>query len=110
MARICRKIKEPVFDAEASLSVAIAAMTGMIEDMTGTMPKPMRAALEKGHPNATDLADFLCGKYPVRDAHHITGEIVALADAKGCGLEELELAEMQKIEPRWMTGSGGSVC
>ena len=92
--------KEPVFDAEASLSVAIAAMTGMIEDMTAHA-EPMRRALEKGHPNATDLADYLVSalNIPFRDAHHVTGQLVALADEKGCALEQLELPEMQKIEP-----------
>ena len=80
--------KEPVFDAEASLSVAIAAMTGMIEDMTAHA-EPMRRALEKGHPNATDLADYLVSalNIPFRDAHHVTGQLVALADEKGCALE-----------------------
>jgi len=92
--------KEPVFDAEASLSIAIAAMTGMIEDMTA-QPEPMRRALEKGHPNATDLADYLVYalNIPFRDAHHITGQLVAMADKKGCALEQLELEEMQIIEP-----------
>ena len=92
--------KEPVFDAEASLSIAIAAMTGMIEDMTA-QPEPMRRALEKGHPNATDLADYLVSalNIPFRDAHHITGQLVAMADKKGCALEQLELEEMQIIEP-----------
>jgi len=92
--------KEPVFDAEASLSIAIAAMTGMIEDMTA-QPEPMRRALEKGHPNATDLADYLVSalNIPFRDAHHITGQLVAMADKKDCALEQLELEEMQIIEP-----------
>jgi len=90
--------KEPVFDAEASLSIALAAMTGMIEDMQAK-PEAMRAALAKGHPTATDLADFLVREMGLafRDAHHISGEIVALAEARDCGLEELELAAMQEI-------------
>ena len=90
--------KEPVFDAEASLSLALAAMTGMIEDMQAK-PEAMRAALAKGHPTATDLADFLVREMGLafRDAHHISGAIVALAEARGCGLEELDLAAMQEI-------------
>ena len=92
--------KEPVFDAEASLSIAIAAMTGMIEDMIA-QPEPMRRALEKGHPNATDLADYLVSalNIPFRDAHHITGQLVSMADKKGCALEQLDLDEMQLVEP-----------
>ena len=92
--------KEPVFDAEASLSIAIAAMTGMIEDMIA-QPEPMRRALEKGHPNATDLADYLVSalNIPFRDAHHITGQLVLMADKKGCALEQLDLDEMQLVEP-----------
>lgn len=93
--------KEPVFDAEAALAVAIAAMTGMVEDMTAHA-EPMREALAKGHPNATDLADYLVAELniPFRDAHHITGSLVALADKKQCSLEELSLADMQVIEPQ----------
>ncbi len=93
--------KEPVFDAEANLAVAIAAMTGMVEDMTAN-PEPMRTALAKGHPNATDLADYLVSalNIPFRDAHHITGNLVSLADQKNCSLEELTLKDMQAIEPK----------
>ena len=93
--------KEPVFDAEANLMLAITAMTGMIDDMKAN-PEAMRRALTAGHPAATDLADFMvreCG-LPFRDAHHASGAIVALADEKGCGLEEVPFAEMQAIEPR----------
>ena len=66
--------KEPVFDAEASLAVCLAAMTGMIDDMSVNQ-QAMRAALASGHPAATDLADYLVSalKMPFRDAHHITG-------------------------------------
>jgi argininosuccinate lyase len=93
--------KEPVFDAEASLSLSLAAMTGMIADLTAH-PDAMRAALEKGHPTATDLADYLVRelKMPFRDAHHVTGKLVALADQKGCALDRLSLADMQAAEPR----------
>ena len=89
--------KEPVFDAEANLMLAITAMTGMIDDMKAN-PEAMRRALTAGHPAATDLADFMvreCG-LPFRDAHHASGAIVALADEKGCGLEEVPL---QRCKP-----------
>ena len=93
--------KEPVFDAEAALAVSLAAMTGMVGDMQAN-EQAMRAALAKGHPNATDLADYLVShlNIPFRDAHHITGQLVQLADSRGCALEELGLDEMQQIEPK----------
>ena len=93
--------KEPVFDAEASLAVCLAAMTGMIDDMSVNQ-QAMRAALTSGHPAATDLADYLVSalKMPFRDAHHITGRIVSLADTHHCALDELPLSAMQEIEPR----------
>ena len=93
--------KEPVFDAEANLMLAITAMTGMIADMTAK-PDAMKAALTAGHPTATDLADFMVRELamPFRDAHHASGAIVALADEKGCTLEELSFAEMAEVEPR----------
>ena len=93
--------KEPVFDAEANLMLAITAMTGMIADMTAK-PDAMAQALTAGHPTATDLADFMVRELamPFRDAHHASGSIVALADKKGCTLEELSFDEMSDIEPR----------
>ena len=93
--------KEPVFDAEAALAVSLAAMTGMVDDMQAN-EQAMRAALAKGHPNATDLADYLVShlNIPFRDAHHITGQLVQLADSRRCALEELGLDEMQQIEPK----------
>ena len=93
--------KEPVFDAEASLALCLAAMTGMIDDMSVNQ-QAMRAALASGHPAATDLADYLVSalKMPFRDAHHITGRIVSLADTHHCALDELPLSAMQEIEPR----------
>mgnify|MGYP006101274423 FL=1 len=93
--------KEPVFDAEASLAVCLAAMTGMIDDMSVNQ-QAMRAALASGHPAATDLADYLVSalQMPFRDAHHVTGRIVSLADTRHCALDELPLSAMQEIEPR----------
>ena len=92
--------KEPLFDTQKTLSVVIAAMSGMIEDMT-INKAIMRNALQKGYPTATDLADYLASNLgkPFRDAHHISGSLVALADERGCALEELSLIEMKKIEP-----------
>ena len=92
--------KEPLFDTTKTLSISIAAMSGMIADMS-INKAAMRDALQKGHPTATDLADFLVrnlGK-AFRDAHHISGTLVALADERGCALENLSLTEMQSIEP-----------
>ena len=93
--------KEPVFDAESNLMLAITAMTGMIADMTAK-PEAMAAALKAGHPTATDLADFMVRELamPFRDAHHASGSIVALADEKGCTLEELSFEDIAQVEPR----------
>ena len=93
--------KEPVFDAEKSLCISLMAMTGMLDDMT-VHPEAMRQALSKGHPAATDLADYLVAELniPFRNAHHITGKLVALADEKKCGLDELTLKELQSVEPQ----------
>ena len=76
-------------------------MTGMIEDMH-INATAMRNALQRGHPTATDLADFLVVKLgkTFRDAHHISGKIVALADENKSALEDLNLADIQKIEPK----------
>ncbi len=92
--------KEPTFDATDSLGLAVAAMAGMIADME-PVPGAMRAALESGHPTATDLADWLVRELglPFRAAHHATGEIVALAEDRGCQLAELPIETMQGIEP-----------
>ncbi len=93
--------KEQAFDAFDSYSLALAAMTGMISDLTPNVEK-MRADAGSGYSTATDLADWLVRVLglPFRDAHHVTGEIVGLAEAEGKGLDELSLEAMQKIEPR----------
>ncbi len=90
--------KEPVFDTADSLSLTIAAMNGMIGDLT-VVPENLLEALETGYPTATDLADWLVRvlDLPFRDAHHATGAIVGLAEDKGCSLAELSLAEMQTV-------------
>ena len=92
--------KEPLFDALDNLSLALAAMTGMVNDMAPD-EEAMRAAAAAGYSTATDLADWLVrvlGK-PFREAHHATGAIVALAEKKGVELGDLSLADMQTIEP-----------
>ena len=93
--------KEPVFDAESNLMLAITAMAGMVSDMV-VHPAAMRHALNAGHPTATDLADFMVRELamPFRDAHHASGSIVALADQKGCALESLTFEDMVAIEPK----------
>ena len=93
--------KEATFDALASLRLAIAAMTGMAQDMEPN-PEPMRAAAGRGFSTATDLADWLVRelKLPFRDAHHVTGSIVKAAEDRGVDLPALPLEVMQHVEPR----------
>ncbi len=93
--------KEPAFDAFDSLSLAIAATTGMVRDMTADAAE-MRKAAASGFSTATDLADWLVQhlEMPFRDAHHVTGRLVAMAERKGVDLMDLPLETMQTIEPR----------
>ena len=93
--------KEGVFNALDSLSLCLAAMTGMMEKLT-PVPERMLAAAGKGFSTATDLADWLVRKadVPFRDAHHITGALVALAEKNGCDLADLTLADMQNVDAR----------
>ncbi len=93
--------KEPVFDAAGSLALALAATSGMVGDLKADRAA-MRAALEPGFPTATDLADWLVRVLglPFRQAHHVTGRLVALAEERTCQLADLALADMQAIEPR----------
>ncbi len=93
--------KEVAFDAFDSLGLAIAATTGMVEDMEPN-PDAMRAAAEHGYSTATDLADWLVRvlKMPFREAHHVTGRIVAAAEAQGLALDQLPLEAMQAVESR----------
>ena len=100
-AKDLQEDKEATFDALNSLSLCLSAMTGMVSDLTPDA-KRMKAAARSGYATATDLADWLvrAQEIPFREAHHITGRIVAIAEAQGKGLEKLPLAEMQAIEPR----------
>lgn len=92
--------KEQVFDAAASLELSIAAMTGMVRDMEIRQDN-MRAAAGAGYSTATDLADWLVREagLPFREAHHVTGRAVALAESREAGLEDLSLADLQEINP-----------
>ena len=93
--------KEGAMDALAALSLSIAAMTGMVRDMVPDVARMKKAAGE-GYATATDLADWLVRtlKMPFRDAHHVTGRIVAAAAAEGLPLHRLPLEAMRKIEPK----------
>ncbi|NND17521.1 MAG: argininosuccinate lyase [Silicimonas sp.] len=88
--------KEQVFDAADSLMLALAAMEGMVSDMSAN-PDALRAAASAGFSTATDLADWLVREagLPFRDAHHVTGRLVALAEAEGKDLPELTLDQMK---------------
>ena len=88
--------KEQVFDAADNLMLALAAMTGMVTDMTANRDG-LAAAAGSGFSTATDLADWLVRVLglPFRDAHHITGSLVALAESKGCDLPDLGLEDLQ---------------
>jgi len=92
--------KERVFDAADTLELCLAAMAAMIADLTA-QPEKMRVACEPGFPTATDLADWVVRvlKMPFRDAHHVAGSIVKLAEDKGVTLDRLALADMQTVEP-----------
>jgi argininosuccinate lyase len=93
--------KEPTFDAFSTLSLCLAAMAGMVEDMAPNEAR-LREAAAEGFATATDLADWLVRTLglPFREAHHATGALVALAETRGIGLEALTLEEMQGVEPR----------
>jgi argininosuccinate lyase len=93
--------KEGTFDSLQSLSLCVAAMAGMVRDMEPET-KTMKKWAGAGFSTATDLADWLVRvlEMPFRDAHHITGRLVALAASRGVGLEKLTLTDMQEAEPR----------
>jgi argininosuccinate lyase len=92
--------KEPVFDAADAIRLCVAAMRGMVRDIAFDADR-MREAASGGHATATDLADWLVRALgmPFRRAHHVTGEIVRLADESGCEIGALALDAMQKVEP-----------
>ncbi|NGQ89376.1 argininosuccinate lyase [Rhodobacter sp. HX-7-19] len=90
--------KEQVFDAADTLMLALAAMTGMVSDMTANRAVLAQAAAS-GFSTATDLADWLVRELglPFREAHHVTGTLVAMAEKRGCDLPDLTLADMQGV-------------
>ena len=92
--------KEPVFDTAEALMLGLEAMTGMLNNIT-FKPEAMRAALKDGYPTATDLADWLVQNLGLafREAHHVTGAIVALAEKKGLTLDALPLEDFQSVLP-----------
>ena len=93
--------KEPVFEAADTLELSLAAMTGMIRDLTVDTAR-MRAAAGAGFSTATDMADWLVrvAGVPFRQAHHITGRAVRLAEQSGCELAEMSPADLRSIDPR----------
>ena len=100
-AKDMQEDKEPVFDALDSLKLGLAAMTGMVEDLEPDL-KAMKRAAGAGHSTATDLADWLVLNLglPFREAHHLTGRIVALAESKGLDLKKLPLSDLKSVEAR----------
>ena len=90
--------KEAVFDAAETLDLMLAAMTGMVRDLT-VNEAAMKRAAGSGYSTATDLADWLVRELgiPFREAHHVTGRAVALAEEKKCGLEKLTLEDLKSI-------------
>jgi argininosuccinate lyase len=93
--------KEPTFDALDHFALAVAAMTGMVRDMVPNVSVLKEAAMS-GYATATDLADWLVQNLnmPFRDAHHVTGRAVALAEKKGVRIDELTLKDLQGVEKR----------
>jgi argininosuccinate lyase len=100
-AKDMQEDKAKVFEAADAITLALAATAGMIDDLT-VNADAMRAAAGAGYATATDLADWLVRKLglPFREAHHVTGRIVRLAEEKGVPLEKLPLVDMQRIEKR----------
>ena len=97
-AKDMQEDKEPVFDAAEAWALSLAAIAGMVRDMTPVLER-MRALAGSGFSTATDLADWLVRvlKLPFREAHHITGRLVAMAEQKGVDLADLSLMEMRSV-------------
>ncbi|MBA3898405.1 MAG: argininosuccinate lyase, partial [Sphingomonadaceae bacterium] len=93
--------KQPVFEAHDLLELSLAAMTGMVAVLTFRTDR-MRELAKTGFSTATDLADWLVREagVPFREAHHITGRAVRLAEERGCGLSDLPLDALQRIDAR----------
>ena len=93
--------KEPVFEARDLLMLSLGALAGMVATVE-FVPERMRAAAAHGYSTATDLADWLVREadVPFREAHHITGRAVKLAEERGCGLADLPLDALREIDGR----------
>ncbi len=104
-AKDMQEDKEPTFEAAQAIELVVAAMAGMVADLVPDAAA-MRAAAGTGYATATDLADWLVRvlDLPFREAHHVTGRIVKLAEGRGLALEDLPLAALQDVEPR-ITGA-----
>ncbi|MGQ0662239.1 MAG: argininosuccinate lyase [Pseudomonadota bacterium] len=104
-AKDMQEDKEKVFDAADTLALCVAAMTGMIDDLE-VDEAAMRRAAASGYLTATDLADWLVRHkgLPFRAAHQATGQIVRLAEARGCALEDLPLADLKAVDKRITRG------
>ena len=91
--------KEPVFDSSETIRSCLINLNGILNTLE-INKKEMFSALTKGHPTATDLADYLVTNldFPFRDAHKITGKIVLLAEKNNCSLNELSIEQLKKIE------------
>lgn len=108
--------KEQVFDAADSLMLVLAAMEGMVRDMSAD-PDALNAAASSGFSTATDLADWLVREagLPFREAHHVTGRLVAMAEAENKDLQDLTLEQMTSVhdaitaQVRGVLGAGNSV-
>lgn len=100
--------KEGIFDAAENLALALAATAGMVRDMQ-PVPGRLAEAAGAGFSTATDLADWLVRelRLPFRDAHHVTGRLVAKAEGMGVDLAGLTIGEMQAVEPRITEGVFG---
>jgi argininosuccinate lyase len=99
-AKDMQEDKEPVFDAAEAWALGLAATAGMVRDFRPDLER-MREFAGSGYATATDLADWTVRvlKLPFRTAHHVTGRLVALAEAKNVDLAALSLEEMQAVEP-----------
>lgn len=92
--------KEPFFDTHRTVRDSIDIMAAMLAKIDFDA-SAMRRQMRKGFINATELADYLVGKgVAFRDAHHVTGRAVAMAEARGVGLGELDIAALQKLDAR----------
>jgi argininosuccinate lyase len=93
--------KEPLFEARDLLIVSLEAMAGMLSTLTFVSER-LREAADAGFSTATDLADWLVREagVPFREAHHITGRAVKLAEERDCGLADLPLQALQEIDAR----------